>query len=128
MTKRTQTRERRGIALILSALLLGVLIAFVGLAVDLGYWVSTRSQLQTAADLAALAGALDLSADSAEACARLNGLQPNEAKIVVEGEKVTISVERDAPAFFSRIAGLHHQKLTARAAARQIGGQAVLSE
>jgi Flp pilus assembly protein TadG len=51
----------RGIAVIYIALLLVVLLAFVGLAVDLGYMYLVKTQLQNAADSAALAGSSKLS-------------------------------------------------------------------
>ena len=47
----------RGIAVIYIALLLVALVAFVGLAIDIGYMYVTKTQLQNAADSAALAGA-----------------------------------------------------------------------
>jgi len=49
--------NRRGIAIIYLALILTVLIAFAGLAIDLGYMFVTKSQLRNAADAGALAGA-----------------------------------------------------------------------
>jgi len=52
----------RGIAVVYIALLLIVLLAFVALAIDIGYMYVAKTQLQNAADAAALAGA-----------ARLNG-------------------------------------------------------
>lgn len=48
--------HRRGIALMFVTVLLVVLMALVALAVDIGYVVLTRTQLQVAADAAALAG------------------------------------------------------------------------
>jgi len=52
----------RGIAFVYIALLLFALVAFVAIAVDIGYMYITKTQLQNAADSAALSGA-----------ARLNG-------------------------------------------------------
>jgi Flp pilus assembly protein TadG len=54
--------NRRGIAVVYLALLLIALLAFVALAVDIGYMYVSKTQLQNAADSASLAGA-----------ARLNG-------------------------------------------------------
>jgi Flp pilus assembly protein TadG len=51
----------RGIAVIYVALLLVALLAFVGLAIDIGYMYVAKTQLQNAADAAALAGASQLS-------------------------------------------------------------------
>lgn len=50
----------RGIALVYIALLLVALLAFVGLAIDIGYMYTTKTQLQNAADSAAHAGASKL--------------------------------------------------------------------
>jgi len=53
-------RNNRGVAIVYIALMLGVLMAFAGLAVDLGYMYVAKGQLQNAADSAALAGASKL--------------------------------------------------------------------
>lgn len=52
-----QRKNNRGIAVIYIALLLVVLLAFAGLAIDIGYMYVAKTQLQNAADAAALAGA-----------------------------------------------------------------------
>ena len=61
--------SNRGIAVVYIALMLLVLLAFVGLAIDIGYMYVAKSQLQNAADAAALAGAnlLDGTISSAQA-------------------------------------------------------------
>src|SRR5437016_3039895 len=56
-------RTRAGLSIIYVLILLVVLIAFVGFAVDVGRIRLARSQLQTAADAAARAGAAGLPAD-----------------------------------------------------------------
>ena len=53
-------RERRGLSVILVAIVLVVLIAFVSMAVDMGRVRVAKVQLQNAADAAATAGALAL--------------------------------------------------------------------
>lgn len=50
-------RRRRGAIVLLAAFLVIILVAVVAFAVDLGYVVLARTQLQVAADAAALAGA-----------------------------------------------------------------------
>jgi Flp pilus assembly protein TadG len=52
--------NNRGIAVIYVALILVVLLAFVGLAIDIGYMYLAKTQLQNAADSAAHAGASKL--------------------------------------------------------------------
>jgi hypothetical protein len=79
--------------MIMTALLLIPLLAFAGLAVDVGSWYARGQQLQRAADAAALAGAAlmpDFPAAQAEAIttARKNGF--------VSGGSITVSVvQRD---------------------------------
>ena len=53
-------RDRRGIILPLAAVLLVVVFAFVAFSVDVGYMTVARTELQAAADGAALAGAAEL--------------------------------------------------------------------
>ena len=56
----TRPRARRGVIVVLAAVILVMLFAFTAFTVDLGYVALTRSQLQNAADAAALAAAGDL--------------------------------------------------------------------
>src|SRR6266498_2406271 len=56
-------RNRKGIAAVYIALILVALIAFVGLAIDIGYMYVAKGQLQNGADAAALAGAAKLTGD-----------------------------------------------------------------
>jgi len=53
--------NQRGIAVVYIALMLVVLFMFVGLAIDIGYMYVAKTQLQNAADAAALAGASQFS-------------------------------------------------------------------
>lgn len=63
-TKHIRRGNNRGIAVIYIALLIVPLVAFAGLAIDIGYMYVAKSQLQNAADAAALAGAAVLSEGS----------------------------------------------------------------
>ena len=57
-SKRSHVWSRRnGVIVILTFVLLGVMLAMIAFAVDVGYLMLTRSQLQSAADASALAGA-----------------------------------------------------------------------
>jgi hypothetical protein len=49
-------KEKKGITLVLIALMLAVLLFFLGMAVDISYMYNVKNQLQVAADAAALAG------------------------------------------------------------------------
>lgn len=53
---------RRGFVLVTMILSLGILLAFLGLAIDVGYEQYTKVRMQTAADAAALGGARELAA------------------------------------------------------------------
>lgn len=57
-------KEEKGVIAPLAAVFLTALIGFVGLAVDLGMFYTARTELQSAADAAALAGAMDMIIDS----------------------------------------------------------------
>lgn len=57
---RAPPRSRRGSVVVLSAFMMIALLGMVAFSVDVGYIVSTRSELQTTADAAALAGAAAL--------------------------------------------------------------------
>jgi Flp pilus assembly protein TadG len=65
-------KDRKGIAAVYIALILFVLVAFVGFAIDIGYMYVAKGQLQNAADASALAGVslLDGTALTAQANAR----------------------------------------------------------
>jgi len=66
-TKTTVKGRRRGIALIWVAITGIVFIGLIGLALDAGYGLLTGHQLQNAADAAALAGAMVVRENSAQA-------------------------------------------------------------
>jgi len=53
-------KERKGAVAVIVAIVLAMLIGFVALAVDVGYVMVTRNELQDVADAAALAGARTL--------------------------------------------------------------------
>jgi hypothetical protein len=66
-----------GFAIALTALLIVPLLAFTAYAVDLGAWYARASQLQRAADAAALAGAPLLPDEARAAAAAVNSLTKN---------------------------------------------------
>src|SRR6185503_1534669 len=68
-------RRRRGAMLPLIAILLPMLLIFLGFAVDLAYMQTTRMELQAAADSAARAGATRLSQTDDAADARTFAVQ-----------------------------------------------------
>src|SRR3954452_10486317 len=66
MTRRYATRgERLGFVAVLTALLLVMMLALLAFAIDVGYLQVARTQLQQAADAAALAATAELIDDEA---------------------------------------------------------------
>lgn len=60
MNRQSKQSRRRGVVVVLTVVMLVAFCALVALAVDLGYLTLARTQLQTAADASALAGAWDM--------------------------------------------------------------------
>jgi hypothetical protein len=126
-----------GQSIVLVAVALTVLIGILGLAVDMGYLRYVRRELQTAADAAAYAGAMDITygtvSTAGQAAASENGF-PNGAN----GVTVTINnppqhgpysgasyptyveaivTQTTVPTFFSRIFGVSNVTLSASSVA-----------
>ncbi len=57
--------DRRGGIVVMFALLLPIMVAFVGLGLEVGLWFQSKRDLQTAADAAAIAGAYEAQDSSA---------------------------------------------------------------
>ena len=57
-------QDKRGVSAILIALLMPVLIGFVGLGIDAGMWYSRKREMQSAADSAAISAALTFLSNS----------------------------------------------------------------
>lgn len=109
-------KEESGQALVMVALMIGVLGGFAALVVDVGYMYAQKSELQSAADAAALAGAITLGKTSA---ADVNGtvvkyLSDNldeaytydpatDLVIDTANKTVKVSVSQAAPKFFAGI-------------------------
>lgn len=64
MLRKQRQAQRRGIVLIFTALLIIPLLAFVALAIDLGMIAVARTQIQNAADAAAMAGVRTFNGDA----------------------------------------------------------------
>ena len=63
MKRHTSPRSRRAATLVFAAVLMTILVGMVAFGVDVGYMVLVRTQLQAAADSAAMAGASALGED-----------------------------------------------------------------
>jgi hypothetical protein len=91
---RLKKLNNKGIAVVYLALMIVVLVAFVGLAVDIGYMYVAKGQLQNASDSGALAGAakLDKTNSTTQSDARLAATTfANTNTVVPSGTKVIIS-------------------------------------
>ena len=59
-------RDKSGVSAVLIALMMPVLVGFVGLGIDAGMWYSRTREMQTVADSAAISAALTLLASHDE--------------------------------------------------------------
>lgn len=111
--------DRRGLTAMTFALSLPVIVGSAGLGVETGYWFFEERRLQTAADLAANAGAVMLRSGAsdnavyevAEREATRNGYVPGELTVNTppssgpnqNGRAVEVLLERELPRFFTRL-------------------------
>ena len=121
-------KEESGQALVLFAAMLVGLLGFTALVTDVGYMYHQKSYLQTAADSAALAGALvapkstdpqvetvvkDLADPNLRGEVTFNLIKTDRAKGTVE-----VEIKQEVPKFFSKIITSDNYSLTARAKAK----------
>jgi len=137
--------DKSGATVVMYALTLPVLIGFTGLGVETGYWYYEQRNLQTAADVAAYAGAIELrggtstsgiySASLTEAQAQ--GFVLGNGTMVVNtppttgthetNKAVEVLLTRNTPRLFSGIYDSHPVVLKARGVGAFVdGGQACL--
>jgi hypothetical protein len=118
-TKRIQTITREGEAgqsLVIISLSMLILIGMLGLAVDIGYGFALYRQMQTAADMAALAGTRELALGHGEVAAlsrmeemlRNNGADPelSEYEIVGSGEQTQVVARTQFVPIFTPLFGV----------------------
>lgn len=130
-------RDRSGAALVFTALMLPVLLGFLGLSTDVGLWYAAKRTAQTAADAAAIAGAYEVVRGSGSAGVRLaaeqdaarNGYDPAGGDVLtvdsppVAGPRAGVPgaveavLRRTPPLFFSRLVRDEPVTVTARAVA-----------
>jgi hypothetical protein len=126
-------RDDGGVAVTV-AILIVVLVLFAAIAVDVGYLLSVRRQLQTAADAGALAGCRILADGGSHAAALIeaesfaaqNASKPGDGLVmlsdppdtVVTDQYVQVAVEKESPLFFARVLGLQTAPVQARARAQ----------
>jgi hypothetical protein len=123
MTSRTRAGEAAQ-ALVLAAVMLPLFVAVVGLAIDGGIVLGARRELQSVADAAARAGAMQIDqrvyrasagsrvvldeASARQAAAMYLAEQPGdlEARVETGPERIVVRVGREVPTGFLRIVGI----------------------
>jgi hypothetical protein len=133
---------RRGFVLVTMILSLGILLAFLGLAIDVGYEQYTKVRMQTAADAAALGGARELAASgsanlvsAARGDAATNGFTNGVSSVTVtvnnppstgysttNSSAVEVLISQSVPTFFMQVLGFSAGTVRARAVAQMGGG------
>jgi len=127
-------RRDDGAVAVTVAIVMVVLVLCAALAVDVGYLLSVRRQLQTAADAAALAGCRVLAEGGsdaevlaeAQAYATNNATEPGDGLVMltdppsteVTEKYVQVTVQKASPLFFARVLGLDTSDVHATARAQ----------
>lgn len=111
-------KAERGIALLVSVAAIAVMLGFLGLAVDTGHLLETRSRLQSAADMAALAASGSRGEAGAKEFATLNGFPKARVSVTLAGDRAEVQLSADAPVLFLRALGRDVVEARARAVAR----------
>ncbi len=98
-------QDRRGAIIVLTAMLLIGMLAFVAFTVDIGYIPLTRTQLQSAADGSALAGAMELSGTDDPATVRTNARAAIQqtAALYHNGNQTSVSIDPISDITFGRM-------------------------
>ena len=132
MTKRitAQAESQRtinGQVMVMFALLLPVLIGMIGLGVDAAHLFNNRRDIQSAADLAALAGASQLPGDLGAASsiatdiATSNGYSAGGVTVTTpydgDDTKIEVQITDDVGLFFMPVLGLSNVSVSARSVA-----------
>lgn len=121
-------REEEGAVAVVVAMCMVVLLGFAALVLDAGLLFVDRTQLQKAADAAALAGAYDIgtgNSNSADAVtyALDNGVKTNEivtnaaATSMAPNDSWMVTVQRSVPLTFAPVLGIKHSTVGATATA-----------
>jgi len=98
--------DRQGTILVLTAVLMIVLLGFVAFTVDSGFIQLTRTQLQSAADAAALSGAMELSGTDDPAVVRGNANREivQTAAMYRAGDQSSVTIDPSTDITFGRLA------------------------
>src|ERR1700737_2767355 len=127
-----------GQVLVRATMSLFVLTGFTVLAVDVGFLLTERRHMQTAADAAAIAGATELRYNQSYAAAAtgtstLNGFSDGQKSVTVTGTNnpssgpyssdsncVEVVVKKPEPTYFLRVTGYNTMNVSARAVASSV--------
>jgi Putative Flp pilus-assembly TadE/G-like len=127
MTKRLQTRSERGQMLAIMAVSIVALCAMGAFVMDAGSWFRAHRATQTVADAAALAGAqmLPLSTSDATTVAQAYGTKNGGGVTQIQfssntfpNDTISVTAQRVAPGFLSKVLGISSVNVKANAAAR----------
>jgi len=120
-------KEESGQAIVMFAIGFVVLLGFTALAVDVGSVASEKSNLQNAADAAALAGAQELPTNPEQAklvasqYALANGKVGDQVvSTEISGDDliITVTIEREVDGYFSQVLGINSNDVAAKASAK----------
>jgi Flp pilus assembly protein TadG len=130
-----------GQAVVLMAVMLAVLLAIAGFAIDYGNWMVSRRQVQNAADAAALAAAAQIPSggttiQSTGAAQYAENGRPGDAVTITQAtdmttnDSVQVTATRTVSTWFTHVLGLSNVKVTASARATiesfsQVNGNAM---
>jgi hypothetical protein len=136
---RRRASNEAGQVLLLTALAMIVLIGFLALATDVGFFRYVKRNMQKAADAGAIGGATELIYNvgnidfGAKRDTLLNGFTHNQEGVIVtvnnpplsgphkdlpnKDQYVEVIIEQDRPTFFARIFNINSKKVIARAVA-----------
>ena len=133
---------RSGFVMVMMIVTLTALLAFLGLAIDVGYQQYSKVRMQTAADAAALGGARELAASgssnlvsAAQGDAAVNGYTNSQNSVTVrvnhppttgyytsDNTAVEVLIYQKVPTFFLQVLGFTSGSVRARAVAHVGGG------
>ncbi len=116
--------REKGQSLAVIVILLPLIVICLGVTVDLGWAYREKGSLQSAADAAALAGALVLRQaepfSSVEQMAKDYAFRDGaeDCQVTVESETVTVQVSREVKTIFAGFFGVNYLNLKAEASAK----------
>ena len=125
-------RDRRGVSLIMAAILIVALLMIVGLAVDVGRLYAARQYLVNSCDAAALAGGVELpdqakATSKASECAGANRMTAHQVSFPADGvtpqgaTKIRVDGQMTVPMTFARVMGRQSSPVGAYAIVRKTG-------